>query len=73
MLASAATCSWVGVHLLADDGEGGGAAGNVAAIGWVLAGLLVLLATLWWARVVTRSRRDRGQAPDDLPDEYRRC
>lgn len=32
MLASAATCGWVGVPLLADDGEGGGAVSHAAAI-----------------------------------------
>ena len=72
MLASAATCSWAGVHLLADEGGGGGAVSNLAVVGWALGGLLVLLAALWWARTVTRSRAT-GQAPNDLPDDYRRC
>lgn len=75
VLAGAATCSLIGVHLLADAGEGGSAISNAAAIGLALGMLLVLLGLLWLGVAATRSRRDRagGQGPDDLPDDYRRC
>ena len=67
---TAATCSLIGVRLLADD-----AAGGSAAIGWALGVLLVLLGLLWVGMAATRTRRDRagGRVPDDLPDDYRRC
>ena len=70
MVLTAATCSLIGVHLLADDG-----AGDSAAIGWALGVLLVLLGLLWVGMAATRRRRGRtgGQAPGDLPDDYRRC
>src|SRR6266571_3553663 len=47
LVLTAATCSLIGVHLLADAGEGGSAISNAAAIGLALGMLLVLLGLLW--------------------------